>query len=120
MKVSFQIEQLFNKNAFLENISHRYVGVSRRKLTALHHPSCFCLLQLCKETIDIEILVWHIDLVSLGRGVARDGSGGRARAPLPRNLANQFTLFKQLVADYTHHNTACPPPPDTKSYLHLC
>ena len=39
---------------------------------------------------------------------------------LPQNSPGQLTLFEPGGADYAHNINTSPPPPDSKSYLHLC
>ena len=52
-----------------------------------------------------------VNLVTVShRGVARWGRGGGLRGlDPPRNLADQYTLFKPVGADYAPHTTASPP-----------
>ena len=56
----------------------------------------------------------NVKFISLDyRGVARKGVRG-ARAPAPRNLADQLTLLEPGWADFVPHTTVSPR--DSKSY----
>ena len=64
------------------------------------------------------------DIIGLYRGVAigRPGEGAplAPRNLVPRNLADQLTLFKPVGGGQTMPVTLLPAPLDSKFYLHLC
>ena len=91
------------------NIQHECLGWSPTS----DNPLCKKLSSvLCNRAAGLRA-TWY-------RGVARGGSRGARLPPEPpQNLEDQLTLIKPRGADYTAYTTAGPPP-DSKSYLHLC